>query len=171
MLLCFWSFNAIDGNASLQKWFLATPPLETNWQYERVKMALAVKTFTDQQATIAVFAAGAIPYFSKRPAIDLLGKCDAKIAHEPARIHAGDPEYKSEFTGFHPGHMKRDYAYSIGELKPDLLVEPPMYPSEIEPYLQKFYQKVQFGSHQIYCLRGSSHILWNKLQPSETGTQ
>jgi hypothetical protein len=61
-------------------------------------------------ARIAYVKAGAAAYFADREAIDLLGKCDAKIARELPVVP------------FYPGHNKWDYRYSIGELKPDVVV-------------------------------------------------
>jgi hypothetical protein len=59
---------------------------------------------------VAVVWAGAIPYFSRRPSIDLFGKSDPAIAHLPPR------------RSFLPGHDKWDFAYSIGKLRPELVV-------------------------------------------------
>jgi hypothetical protein len=61
--------------------------------------------------TIAVVAAGGIPFFSKLPAVDLLGKSDAHIAHE------------LPLERFVPGHDKRDYAYSLTTWRPDVVLE------------------------------------------------
>jgi hypothetical protein len=61
--------------------------------------------------TIAVVAAGAVPFFSNLPAVDLLGKSDPHIAREPP------------LERFVPGHDKRDYAYSLSTYKPDLVLE------------------------------------------------
>jgi hypothetical protein len=62
------------------------------------------------EATIAVFAAGAAPYFSHRRAFDMLGKTDAVLAHRPAVCC---PEWI--------GHNKFDPAYSLGAA-PDLVL-------------------------------------------------
>jgi hypothetical protein len=70
---------------------------------------LMIREFTRPDATVAVTAAGNVPYFSRRRAIDLLGKTDAHIAHLPP--HPLGPI----------GHRKFDLEYSLS-LKPDLLV-------------------------------------------------
>jgi hypothetical protein len=77
------------------------------------RYGLALRAATTDDATIAVTWAGAIPYFSHRPTIDLLGKSDRVIAtreRQPA-------------IGFFPGHDKWDYGYSIGQLRPDVVAE------------------------------------------------
>jgi hypothetical protein len=77
----------------------------------RVKLGLAIAENTSPQATIAVHAAGQIPYYSDRRAIDLLGLNDPVIARGPV-------------TGpFYPGHDKWNYDYSIMQLKPDLIAD------------------------------------------------
>jgi hypothetical protein len=74
-----------------------------------VRKALAIRAATPPDARIAVIWAGAIPYFSRRPAIDLFGKSDPAIAHLPPR------------RSFLPGHDKWDFEYSIHRLQPDLV--------------------------------------------------
>jgi hypothetical protein len=77
-----------------------------------VSSALQLRDATGPDVSIAVVTAGAVPYYSERPSIDLLGKSDPVIA-------ASDPHD----IPFHPGHDKWDYEYSIGALRPDLVVQ------------------------------------------------
>ncbi|NLA35342.1 MAG: hypothetical protein GX868_06600, partial [Actinobacteria bacterium] len=53
----------------------------------------------DHQVTIAVVAAGAIPYFSELPAIDMIGLTDSWVAHNAPEI-----DYSSGIPK--PGHVK-----------------------------------------------------------------
>ncbi|GAC1452928.1 MAG: hypothetical protein PVSMB1_00940 [Gemmatimonadaceae bacterium] len=73
----------------------------------------ALREATAADAKIAVTWAGAIPYFSHRPSIDLLGKSDRVIARRQ----------RQPTIAFYPGHDKWDYPYSIGELRPDVVAE------------------------------------------------
>jgi len=75
---------------------------------------IRVRQVTTGDATIAVTWAGAIPYFSHRRTVDLLGKSDRYIARLPQRT-----------TGFVPGHNKWDYDYSIVRQRPppDLVLQ------------------------------------------------
>jgi arabinofuranosyltransferase len=85
---------------------------------ERVNIALAIERFTKPDAKVGVFDAGAIPYYTGRPAIDFLGKADRRIA-QLAPDPSGFP--KMEFFGSkinNPGHNKYDLGYSIIELRP-----------------------------------------------------
>jgi len=76
------------------------------------RYGVALREATAPGTTIAVVWAGATPYFDHRPSVDLLGKSDTVIAHEPP--HPGV---------LYPGHMKWDYAHSIGRLRPDVVTE------------------------------------------------
>lgn len=75
-----------------------------------VRTALAIRASTPRDARIGVIWAGAIPYFSRRPAVDLFGKNDPVVA----RLAPRGP--------FLPGHDKWDFEYSIGRRHPDLVV-------------------------------------------------
>jgi len=74
-------------------------------------IAAAVRDSTTSDTTVAVTWAGSVPYFSGRPAVDLLGKSDRAVARSAPHD-----------IPFQPGHVKWDYAYSIGVLRPDLVV-------------------------------------------------
>jgi arabinofuranosyltransferase len=71
--------------------------------------ALTIAKNAGPDAKVAVHAAGMVPYFSRRPAIDVLGKTDPVVARLPAM----GPEI---------GHNKLDPAHSLGGLAPDLVV-------------------------------------------------
>jgi hypothetical protein len=81
-----------------------------------VRAGLFLDRVTSPSTRMAHTLAGTVPYFADRPGVDLLGKCDARIAH--LAVRAGLRK---------PGHNKFDFAYSLGELKPDLVVAS-MYP-------------------------------------------
>jgi hypothetical protein len=71
--------------------------------------AVLVGRHTRPETRVAVFAAGAVPYFSRRPTIDMLGKTDPRLARLPAQVPLAI------------GHAKFDPARSLAE-KPDLVV-------------------------------------------------
>lgn len=74
------------------------------------RYGLLLRATTAPDATLAVAWAGAPTYWSHRATVDLYGKSDARVAHEAAQRVA-----------FKPGHTKWDYAYSVGQLRPDVL--------------------------------------------------
>ena len=75
-----------------------------------IRIGLLLHRSTPPNARIAFVKAGAAAYFAEREAIDLLGKCDPVVARA------------APVVPFYPGHNKWNYRYSIGELKPDLVV-------------------------------------------------
>ncbi len=74
---------------------------------------LILSEITRPDATIGVFWAGTLPYFARRPSVDMLGKNDDYIARLPANRGS-----------LKPGHNKFNYDYSLDVLRPDLLVSP-----------------------------------------------
>lgn len=85
------------------------PYIDGDEHYARLGVALS--ELTSPAATIAVVSAGSLVYFSDRPAVDLLGKSDVHVAHTAPQD-----------VPFVPGHVKYDYEWSIGRLRPDLVV-------------------------------------------------
>jgi len=84
-----------------------------DYEASATRYALALRRAVPEDASIAVTWAGVIPYFSGRASVDLLGKSDRFVARR----------WRQPAAGFEPGHDKWDYAYSIGELRPDLVAQ------------------------------------------------
>jgi arabinofuranosyltransferase len=78
--------------------------------YQKVSLGVHLRRTAPRDTTIAVIWAGALPYFSRLPAVDILGKSDRLVARLPARNDA-------------PGHNKWDYRYSVGQLHPVVIDE------------------------------------------------
>lgn len=75
-----------------------------------VYLGLVIRENTEPDALVAHFWAGATAYFSDRPGLDFLGKCDPEIARLP-----GKPGM------IRPGHNKYDLAASLRR-EPDVIV-------------------------------------------------
>ena len=159
--------NSIHGVGALAEMLLIRAPLHSGEGGENaseVRGALALRGVTTPAASMTLARAGTIPYFSDRIGIDLLGKNDAHIAHEPMRRSFSGLRALIEFR---PGHMKYDYAYSIEEQRPDPVVQLWQHPKDVQPYLAKYYKAIRLEGWCIYVRQGSANILWDKL-PSET---
>jgi arabinofuranosyltransferase len=100
----------IISGAPWTDWAIDNAPL-LKADIRRVRAGLAIAANTSSDATIAVHAAGQIPYYSERRTIDLLGLNDPAIAKGPRA------------TAFYPGHDKWNYEYSIVEQQPDLIAD------------------------------------------------
>lgn len=159
------AFNATYGPGALREWLLLRPSLDAGDNGRKVEQALWVERYTAPNATVALAGAGIVPYFTERTYIDLLGKNDKVIARQPMD-QTIIPEFK-------PGHMKWDYVYSIGTLRPDCVMElwvdeitalnlltTPEPGSDEPPYLAVWSQP---HDHMVYMRRGSPAVRWDLL--------
>jgi hypothetical protein len=160
ILAAFISFNSLNGPKSLLELSLLKKPLHVSENKAMVERGLLVKEISTPEAVIAVTWAGAIPYFSDRTTVDILGKCDRTIARKSARTAPFQPILKH----FKPGHMKWNYAHSIGHLKPDIIVQLWKKFEEAEPFLKRSYQKVQIRDWTFFLRTGSPRIHWDRIQ-------
>ena len=154
------NMNYLVNIRSLERWALLRQPdfIEGNKEY--VQISLALEKITRPDASIAVVSAGAIPYFTDLHAIDLLGKNDPVIAHEKAHLRSGP----FNLENFRPGHMKWDYDYSIGQLKPDAVVQLWGDTETAEAYIKQYYVVGGAEGDLSFSLRkGSENILWDKV--------
>ena len=137
--------------------FNSPPHVENN--KTMVERALLIKQITTPEAAIAVTWAGAIPYFSERKTIDILGKTDKTVARMKMRQSSGPDRFKY----FLPGHLKYDYSYSIGQLQPDAVLQFWGDLQEAEPYINGKYTKLVAIDKVFYLKNGSTAILWQKF--------
>jgi hypothetical protein len=156
------NLNGFGETESLARAMLLTPPPLTTENAYNVRLARQLSRCCQPGAKVAVCWAGTVPYFADINAIDLLGKCDPVIARLPAHVEAG----WARFTDFHPGHNKWDYAYSIGLLQPDLVVQLCKDPEEMQRLLAVNYESVQFGTDTFFVRRGSPAINFELLRPA-----
>jgi hypothetical protein len=157
------NMNSIYGVDALAEALLVRAPLHTGTgesNHREVEAALELRRLTTADATVAVTRAGTIPYFSDRIGIDLLGKTDSHVARGPARMSASG---LARFVEFRPGHMKFDYAHSIGREHPDLVVQLWRHVDEARPFLEKHYEAVLLRDMCVYARRGSPRVAWDRL--------
>jgi hypothetical protein len=161
----FLNTNAIHGPSAWAELTLLTRPLDVDDLHAHLRKALALRDVTTPEARIAVVWAGAQPYFLERPCVDLLGKNDPTIARAESR----PIDQWSGAVMFRPGHSKWDYAYSIGALKPDVVVELWRRPEEAQPYLKGAYDVLDLGDEGMVWVRhGSPSIRWDTLDTVDT---
>ncbi len=159
-VISLFSFNKLNVNDDVQVWTLEKKPVFTAEIERQLAMSLTLERVTTEDAVIAVTSSGTLPYFSGRTSIDLLGKNDAFISHGETRInsslfHPGN---------FRPGHNKWNYAYSIGELAPDVIAQfLDNTDEELAPYLAN-YELIKVDGIPLYFRQDSSHVRWDLLQ-------
>ncbi len=133
---------------------------------EIVGLALKIKDITTPEAKIAIVWAGSFPYFSERYCIDLLGRTDPVIARQAAKV--------VNYRDVWPGHNKYDYRYSLGELKPDLVIQ--LWGEEKDlregkALLKKMnYWNIRLGDRTIYVRSDSPNVkvVWPRGEPAKT---
>jgi hypothetical protein len=168
VVLTIIAANSIYGARAWLEVLLVHAPLHSGPGGENqgeVEEALRLRTMTTPDAVIAVVRAGTIPYFSDRPAIDLLGKNDAHVAREWSRVPAG----RDRFVQFRPGHTKFDYRYSIEEQRPDVVVQLWHDRDTVLPYLRTFYTPVVLQGNCVYLQNRSPRLLWDALPGGRCG--
>jgi hypothetical protein len=154
------NFNLLMGDwKSIERWDLARRPDYVAGSDHNLGIALALQATTKPGASIAVIGAGTIPYLlPDRRALDILGKTDPVIAHEPVRT----PMSIEDVPDMRPGHMKWDYSRTFGELKPDVIVSIwPGTDKDAAPYLKDYvYGEIGDGV-RLYLRRDSPAVRWD----------
>jgi arabinofuranosyltransferase len=161
--LALLNLNLLLGDwKSIERWNLARRPDYVAGSDTNLTIALALRESTTTDASIAVLGAGTIPYLlPEHRVLDILGKTDPVIAHEPVRT----PMSIADIPDMRPGHMKWDYARTFGELRPDVIVS--LWPGTAEeaaPYLEEYVQGVIAPGIKVYLRRDSPNVLWEKIK-------
>lgn len=123
------------------------------------------RAFASEQPRVAVDAAGALPYYSKLPALDMLGLCDRTIATTalPAWLATTKPG-----TPKPPGHLKGNGDYVMAQ-QPDLMVfsNPPGLPLPVFASACEFEDDRRFldGYRLVLLDLGAPEILPGVTQP------
>jgi hypothetical protein len=115
---------------------------------------------TTPDATVGVFWAGTIPYYSGRSAVDFLGKSDQYIASLPADYDHGLPGARLVSV---PGHNKYDLDYSIKQLQPTYIQDLDWGGDDLSAWAGTRYRIVRYRGLMLFLLRDSPDVLWEKL--------
>ena len=152
---------AITNARFINEFLLIDLPYQNNYAQAHVKAAIAINELTDENATIGVFWAGTLPYYTDRVAIDFLGKSDKYIASLP-------PDVSGQSAGFGmnsiPGHNKHDLTYSIQTLLPTYVEEFDYGTEKLSGWGQDHYVRVKYNDAKLYLLKDSPHVHWDKVK-------
>lgn len=142
---------ALDGG--FPRFVQETLHLRKNKKFERtwIVYGMAFEKIAPEGARLALSPAGAIIYFSHRGGIDLLGKCDPWVAHQP--VNRPDK----------PAGHNKDYGEEvIRQRLPEFSREYP--PEAVETHYNAYASKAG-----IYYIRRDAHDINLKgLKPSDT---
>ena len=162
ILFSIGNFNALLSDwTNIERWLLRKRATFIAGNEQNIYYAINLEKITKPGASMAVIGAGTTPYLlPDRYAIDLLGKADPVIAHGPIRY----PMSIVDIPNMRPGHMKWNYAHSIGELKPDVIVllwEGTL--DEFMPYEDDYLPGGPGNGTWFFLRRDSAYILWDKV--------
>ena len=148
------------GPTTLREWLFQAPPLHRAANQFNIRTAALLRAVTTDRALIGVTWAGSQPYFDDRNAHDMLGKCDRHIAHGNVHLMMN----WGMAGGFIPGHLKYDFAYTVLQVQPDLLMrDVSRGPKEKGAFLQR-YKSYLLGRHEVFAKLGSPNIRWDLLR-------
>jgi arabinofuranosyltransferase len=163
LLVAMVNINAVLDLNSLKKW-IGTAPIEFTVGNELyTSIALAMNKVTTQDASIAVQAAGSIPYFTDLRTFDMWGKSDPVIARQDVHL---PPGLFAGIANFRPGHIKWDYYYSIVEHEPDIIVQMPLDEditgADTLAFVEQHYTIIEIDGITMQAKNNSSHVLWDQ---------
>lgn len=159
--ICVVAMSCVrDREISLRQMALVDIPSFVGYERVELRRALILDRVAGPRARIATAWAGTMPYFCDRPSVDLLGKSDKIIARLPMRRGDTLP------VPFVPGHMKWDYAHSIGLLQPDIVAGLAYNGEEAEPFLVD-YTKIEVLKYPVWLRRQSPNIDWRAVASLE----
>ncbi len=145
----------------MREFLLIDLPYQNDYARAHVETAIAINELTDGGATVGVFWAGSLPYYTDRVAIDFLGKSDKYIANLP-------PDLSGQSAGFGmqsmPGHNKYDLTYSIQTLLPTYVEEFDRGDQILSKWAQEYYVRVKYNDAKLYLLKNSPHVHWDKVK-------
>jgi arabinofuranosyltransferase len=133
-------------------------------------VAIAINAVTKPDAKIAVFWAGAIPYYADRFAIDFLGKSDKHIAELYPNIPSKVIWFQQTTL---PGHNKYDLRYSMETLKPTYIQRYYWGSQNLRAYAIRNYVRFEYqiGENKITLMlrMNDPNVYWDKgtIFPSE----
>lgn len=139
-------------------------PYKAEANRNHVNAALSILRLTTEEATVGVFHAGIIPYYTSRYAVDFLGKNDPYIASLAAELQGGPSWYGMSSV---PGHNKYDLNYSILQKQPTY-VEGFVWGSQDLTYVYKErYVEISAPGPDPAFRRGDPSVRWDLIPPDK----
>jgi hypothetical protein len=141
---------------------LSRPAYQVGSNADHLRIARALDALLGPDATVGVVWAGAIPYFTGRPAVDFLGKADARIAALPPHLPPGPPQWGR--ISWLPGHEKYDLGYSIQVLRPTYIQRCRWGVQDVCSWVAREYVSVSFRGARLLLRRDAAEVDWRKLR-------
>jgi hypothetical protein len=137
---------------------LLQKPYTSSANQRNVNTAIAINELTTNNASVGVFWAGSIPYYTGKYAIDFLGKSDKHIAKLP-------PDSSVSWNGMDgvPGHNKYDLTYSIQLKKPTYVQGFKWGSQDLSSWSQDNYTEIKYKGVNLFLLKEDHSVLWSKV--------
>lgn len=132
---------------------LQIAPYGVHLNRRSVKVGLELARYATPDASVAVMAAGTVPYYSGLRGVDVLGKSDRHVARLPPRGVGGT---------ITPGHNKYDLRHSIERLRPDVIYDGLAWARD-EPGILAFVEGSYVAAGAFWFRRDSPHVHWARL--------
>jgi len=145
----------------IREMLLVDRPYLYDLSSEQINIAVALNHVAREDATVGVFVAGVVPYYTGLRAIDFLGKSDPYIANLPPDL-SGDISASGMTSP--PGHNKYDLNYSIKQLRPTYVQRFWWGSQNLNDWSKDYYVKVKYDWVALYLLKNSPAVLWKKLK-------
>jgi hypothetical protein len=158
LIVCFtllWSNWAFF----LETTFLVNP-YQALSNARNVNTAILLNQVLDDNASIGVFWAGSIPYYTGKKAIDFLGKSDKRLSRR-----APDLEWIYRSTGMKtlPGHNKYDLTDSIMQRRPTYAQSFAWGRQNLNAWGRMHYKRFVYLDLVMPLLKESPHVRWAKV--------
>ena len=137
-------------------------PYKADPNRNHVNAALSILQFTTQDASVGVFQAGIIPYYTSRYGVDFLGKNDPHIATLPIDLNGGPAWYGMSSV---PGHNKYDLEYSIRQRRPTYVEGFSWGAQDLSDVFRSQYVEVSLPGPDPAFLRGDPAVRWDLIPP------
>lgn len=130
-----------------------------------MNVAIGIETLTTPDATLGVFSAGLMTYYTGHRSMDFLGKTDPYIAHLSPDLSGKIGWYGMQTV---PGHNKYDLYYSIRKLQPTYIQDFEWGQQNLKPWVIKNYIRVnyvtQIGDITLILKRDDPSVRWDQAK-------
>lgn len=139
-------------------------PFDVDHSWDRINTAVALNDIADPDATIAVTAAGTLPYYVDLRAIDMLGKSDEYIASLLPDL-TGEPGWMGLSSV--PGHNKYDLEYSIIQQQPTYVSTLRWGSDDVTDQVTNYSVFGYNNEIPLILNHESPHIDWSKVEETD----
>ena len=158
--LMLWACHQYD-KPFLQELLLLSSPYQIESNRRNVNTAYAIRNLTKETASVGVFWAGSIPFYSERYAVDFLGKSDPQIADRKPDLSGTVSAHGMSSL---PGHNKYDLTASIVERQPTYIQNTRWGSDDVTAWASNHYISVSHMGATMLLLKDSPDVIWERLE-------